>query len=248
MVVRKSSYAPPVIVLPSSLAASSKRVAPNLSPSAERRLSTSSRSTVATQSAVTVRPSAVRAPWRTHCHTWEREISAVAASSIRLWMGTQPLPRSHASVYTSATSMLVRTPASVTRPDRPLRERRSSAVTLTSQRRTCSWLGCGMCLSNTSSATLTRSGCATQVPSWPALASRSLSARTLASAASLAALLSLMGICAAMPPMACTPRLWHVLMSSDTYAAMKPLVIVTSPRSGSTNWGCARSFLMNEKM
>jgi hypothetical protein len=32
-----------------------------------------------------------------------------------------------------------------------------------------------------------RPGCATQVPSWPALTSRSLSARTLASAASLAA-------------------------------------------------------------
>ena len=31
------------------------------------------------------------------------EISAVAASSIRLWMGTQPVPRSQFSMYTMAT-------------------------------------------------------------------------------------------------------------------------------------------------
>jgi hypothetical protein len=37
-----------------------------------------------------------------------------------------------------------------------------------------------------------------------------------------------MGICAAMPPMACTPRLWQVLISSRTYASMKGLVMVTS--------------------
>jgi hypothetical protein len=34
----------------------------------------------------------VRALWRTHCQSWLRLISAVAASSIRLWMGTQPTP------------------------------------------------------------------------------------------------------------------------------------------------------------
>ncbi len=45
----------------------------------------------------------------------------------------------------------------------------------------------------------------------------------------------MMGICAAMPPMACTPRLWHVLISRCTYDAMKGVVIVTSPRCGSTN-------------
>ena len=36
-----------------------------------------------TIASVTGRPSASVAPWRTHCHTWPREISAVAASSIR---------------------------------------------------------------------------------------------------------------------------------------------------------------------
>ncbi len=47
-------------------------------------------------SAVTLRPSSSTplGEW-IHCQTWEREISAVAASSIRLWIGTQPLPASH---------------------------------------------------------------------------------------------------------------------------------------------------------
>ena len=44
---------------------------------------------------VTMRPSS-SLPFglTTHCHTCERAISAVAASSIRLWIGTQPLPAS----------------------------------------------------------------------------------------------------------------------------------------------------------
>ena len=48
-----------------------------------------------TISAVTLRPSS-SFPFglTTHCQICEREISAVAASSIRLWMGTQPLPAS----------------------------------------------------------------------------------------------------------------------------------------------------------
>jgi hypothetical protein len=49
-----------------------------------------------------------------------------------------------------------------------------------------SWFGARHVRSKTSIATGTSPGCATQVPSWPSLASRSLSARTLASAASLA--------------------------------------------------------------
>ena len=36
------------------------------------------------------------APFHTHCHTCEREISAVAASSIRLRMAAAPLPDSQA--------------------------------------------------------------------------------------------------------------------------------------------------------
>jgi hypothetical protein len=62
-------------------------------------------------------------------------------------------------------------------------------------------------------ATGTRSGWATQVPSWPAPASRSLSALTLAKAAWLAASSPLIGIWAAMPPMAKAPRRWQVWIS-----------------------------------
>ena len=62
----------------------------------------------------------------------------------------------------------------------------------------------------------TRPGCATHVPSWPFVTSRSLSARTFASASSFFAASSLIGICAAMPPIAWTPRRWHVLMRSCT--------------------------------
>lgn len=115
---------------------------------------------------------------------------------------------------------------------------RSLAVMWTSSRRTKSWLGVGMCLLKTSVAMDARAGCATQVlevlikgvligvlkirgayPSWPARTSRSLSARTLSMALSLAALSSLIGIWAAMPPMAWTPRLWHVWMRDLTWAS-----------------------------
>ena len=41
----------------------------------------------------------------------------------------------------------------------------------------------------------------------------SLSAFTFASAAAFAASSPLIGICAAMPPIACTPRRWQVLIS-----------------------------------
>ena len=148
---------------------------------------------------------------------------------------SHPTPRSHDSMYASATDRLPRMPASVTDPLTPRRLSRSSALTFvvflgggggvgeggeqagavvmmtvspsqqhrthaqqhypntqhnnntqhyqnystcTSSRRTKSWLGCGMCASKMSSATLTSAGCATHVPSWPALTSRSLSART----------------------------------------------------------------------
>jgi hypothetical protein len=46
---------------------------------------------------VTLRPSSsTPLGERIHCHTCEREISAVAASSIRLKIGTAPSPASHA--------------------------------------------------------------------------------------------------------------------------------------------------------
>ena len=109
------------------------------------------------------------------------------------------------------TLKLVRMPASVIVPAGA--ERSSAAVTFTSSRWRETWLGPGMCLSKALSATGTRPGCATQVPSCPSVASRSLSARTFASASSLAWGLFFMGICAAMPPMACALRRWQTLIT-----------------------------------
>ena len=59
-----------------------------------------------------------------------------------------------------------------------------------------------MIASNALVASCTMPGCATQVPSCPSPASRSLSARTLANASSFARESSLTGICAAIPPIA----------------------------------------------
>ena len=53
-------------------------------------------------------PSSRRAPVVRHCQSWEREISAVAASSMRLLIAAAPLPPSHASRYWSATLTLAR--------------------------------------------------------------------------------------------------------------------------------------------
>ena len=48
--------------------------------------------------------------------------------------------------------------------------------------------------------------------------------------------------------MACTPRLWQVLMSSFTYASIKGTVMVTDERSGSMKLGFWRKRLMVLKM
>ena len=69
----------------------------------------------------------------------------------------------------------------------------------------------------------------------------------MASAASFAAASFLIGICAAMPPIAWQPRAWHVLISRRTYASMNGVVIETSARLGSTLDGWLRNFLMKLK-
>ena len=56
-----------------------------------------------TRSSVTGSPASVRTPWRIHCQSCARAISAVAVSSIMLLMATAPDPRSQASRYWSAT-------------------------------------------------------------------------------------------------------------------------------------------------
>mmetsp|Transcript_31030 Transcript_31030/g.106738 ORF Transcript_31030/g.106738 Transcript_31030/m.106738 type:complete len:212 (+) Transcript_31030:280-915(+) len=78
------------------------------------------------------------------------------------------------------------------------------------------WLGFNqpICELNTCVAMSTSAGCATQVPSWPLVASRTLSSRATSSAAALASKSFLIGICVAMPPMARAPRLWQTRISS----------------------------------
>ncbi len=111
-----------------------------------------------------------------------------------------------------------------------------------------SWFGDCMCLSKISRAIGTRPGCATHVPSWPSVASRSLSARTLPRAISFAFGSFLIGICGAMPPIANAPRLWQVLMHRSEYERRKCVVIVTTARSGSTKSARFANFLMKLKM
>ena len=55
-------------------------------------------------------------PWRSHCQTCEREISLVAASSIRLKIATAPEPFSQAARYWIPTETLLRSPSSVISP------------------------------------------------------------------------------------------------------------------------------------
>ena len=105
-------------------------------------------------------------PWWSHCQTCDLEISEVAASSIRLKIATAPEPRSHAARYWMPTETSFRRPSSVMSPGVALTFRRSAAMTFTSSRSTSSWFGLSpRTLSKTSSATGTRSGCATHVPS-----------------------------------------------------------------------------------
>ena len=77
-------------------------------------MASSSGSSFLMRSFVTLRPSSsTPLGLLIHCQICEREISAVAASSIRLKTGTQPLPASHEPRYWMPTLMLLRRPASV---------------------------------------------------------------------------------------------------------------------------------------
>src|SRR5690348_10798081 len=133
-------------------------------------------------------------------------ISAVAASSMRLKIGTAPCPASQAPTYWIATLMLSRRPFSVIgRSGSNLS--RSPALTVTSPRFLVAiWLAAGISRSNASFATPTSPGWATQAQSRPIVASRSLSALTFANASALAAWSFFTGICAAMAPIAWMSR------------------------------------------
>ena len=69
-----------------------------------------------TRSSVTGVPSSVTAACRSHCHSCMREISTVAASSIRLSMATAPAPPIQAVRYSRLTRTLVRTPSRLISP------------------------------------------------------------------------------------------------------------------------------------
>ena len=114
------------------------------------------------------------------------------------------------------TLTLLRSPASVMAPGVEATSSSSAAPTSTSSRWRSTWLGRPpRTLSNSAIAVCTTSGCATQVPSKPEPASRFLSAATASIARSLASGSLRDGISAAMPPIACAPRRWHVLTSSS---------------------------------
>ena len=70
------------------------------------------------------------------------------------------------------------------------------------------------------------------MPSKPSPASRVLSSRTLASAASVTSGSRRLGMKAAMPPIAKAPRRWQVFTSSSVYARMNGTVIVTAEPVG----------------
>src|SRR5215470_14179933 len=161
-----------------------------------------------TSARVTCGPSSRVMSLCTHCQIWEREISAVAASSIRLKIATTPFPPSQLARYCSATLTLLRSPPSVIGPLVLATESRSGPDTLTSSRSLSSWLGrVPRAASKTSLHSGTRSGCATQEPSKPSADSRVLSSRTLASAVAFTSGSRRLGMNAAIPPMACAaPR------------------------------------------
>ena len=87
-----------------------------------------------TSSLVTGWPSARVTSLCSHCQTWDREISAVAASSIRLKIATAPVPASQLARYCRPTLTLLRSPASVMPPGVLAMDSRSAALTSTSSR------------------------------------------------------------------------------------------------------------------
>ncbi len=198
---------------------------------------------------MTVVPSVVRTPWRTQCQTCMREISTVAASSMRLSIATAPAPPTQAARYSRLIRTLVRSPSRLTPPPVVETSTSSRRPTATSGRWRSSWFGRSpRTAAKASRQVCTSAGCATQEPSKPRPASRDLSATVLSSAAVVASGLLRLGTKAAMPPIAWAPRAWQVLTSRFAYAAMNGLVIVTCERSGSTWRGSSAKFLIMEKM
>src|SRR5207247_714287 len=120
-------------------------------------------------------------------------LGGVERHSRRVYAGSVRKSSSSGASASSAKSSFASSPAS---------------TPATSSRSRSSWFGLSpSTASNTSVAIGTRSGCATQVPSNPLADSRSLSSRTLASATLFTSGSLRDGMKAAMPPIACAPRL-----------------------------------------
>ena len=157
--------------------------------------------------------------WRIHCQTCAREISAVAASSIRLLIGTQPMPAQPRLEVLDADADVG---AQARLGDRALggTASRSAAVdlhVLALARRS------GWAAASRGRRSPWRSAPGPDAPPrcrrgrrWPRAPCRRA---PCASARSLASGSLLIGICAAMPPIACAPRRWQVLMQQQRVGA-----------------------------
>ena len=116
-----------------------------------------------------------------HCQTCEREISAVAASSIRLKIATAPLPAQPGRRGTAADADVVAQPGlGDARPGSRARRAARAAVTshVLARAGRAGWAGRRARRRRPRGRAGTRSGCATQEPSKPSPASRVLSAAT----------------------------------------------------------------------
>ena len=161
--------------------------------------------------------SASATPRVRHCQSCEREISAVAASSIRLLIAAAPLPRSHASRYGSATHTFAADPRLGHRAARHAQVEQLCRATST-------LLAQPLLLVRPVAEDAVedlhrdrargRDGRPRSRRSRRPL-SRSLSSRTFAIATSFTAGSRRFGMNAAIPPIACAPRRWQVRTSSS---------------------------------
>ncbi len=143
-------------------------------------VASSSSMTARIRAASTTRPSSSVTPCVRHCHSCDREISAVATSSMRSLMPGSAVATEPVVKVLDPDADVAPQPG-LGRSDHPGHPRPTAApaLTETSSRRRCFWsTRSPNAASNSACATDTRSGWATQVPSKPSPASRSLSSRT----------------------------------------------------------------------
>ena len=157
-------------------------------------------------------------PLCSHCQTWEREISAVAASSIRLLMATAPLPaQPRLEVLDADADVAAQARLGDRRPA-------STATSSSCSARDVHVLALLVELVGPVAEDRVEDlrGRSAPGPGAPPRsrrsrrsASRALSARTLRQRRLVDLRVLRLGMNAAMPPMACAPRLWQVRTSSS---------------------------------